>query len=290
MAQQGSGPPRYPATPQPADTDPFEDSGELPVWAGPSPIAMRRPARPARPHGGPSRPRAHAGHARRSRQRTYFWAAVAAVAAVIVLLVILLPGGSARTGAGNNGFVSSFQPGEYRTVPSVCGAVSAATLRQYLAGRRARVAPQSLSGAAESQCDWTLDHRPVYRLLDVTAQAYAPSGLASGNGSATAAATDAYGQAMQGLAHPPRATHQPSAQITAIPRLGTAAFSAFQAIPAGGDITDRVTVVVRLRNVLVTVQFSGLAHSARGRYGPVSAATLDAGALAAAKDVLGKIG
>jgi hypothetical protein len=203
---------------------------------------------------------------------------------------VLIPGGSGQTGPAGDGFVSTFQPGEFRSVPGTCGSVSAATLGQYLPGRRARVAPLSLSGNAQSQCDWTLDHKPVYRLLDVTAEAYAPNGLASGNGSATSAAKDAYSQAMRGMLHPPRATHQPAAQIAAIRHLGTVAFSAFQVITAGGDTTDRVTVVVRLRNVLITVEFSGLAHASQGGYGPASPGQLMAGAIAAARDVLGKMG
>ena len=73
-------------------------------------------------------------------------------------------------------------------------------------GRHARPLPagQAHQGRAAralrqlgNQCDWTLDHKPVYRLLQVTAQAYAPSGLASGNGSATSAAKDAYAQDLQ---------------------------------------------------------------------------------------------
>jgi hypothetical protein len=292
VAQPGSGPPRYPTTRGPFDRDSLTNADKLPAWATPSPVRTPRrrrlrssPARDSRPG-----PRAHAGRVRRTRQRAYFWGGLAGVAAIIAVLIVVLPGGSARTGTGADGFVSTFQPGEFRSVPGACSAVSAATLQQYLPGRRVRVAPLPVSGAAQSQCDWTLDRRPVYRLLDVTAQAYAPSGLASGNGSATSAAKDAFSQALRGLARPPRATHQPRARITPIPHLGTAAFSAFQAISAGGDVTNRVTVMVRLRNVLITVEFSGLAHTSRGGYGPVSPDVLIGGALAAARDILGQVG
>jgi hypothetical protein len=172
----------------------------------------------------------------------------------------------------------------------MCTSVSAATLRQFLPGKTSRAALSGLTGNSGNQCDWTLDHKPVYRLLQVTAQAYAPSGLASGNGSATSAARDAYAQVLQGDRHPPRRTHQPPARITVIPGLGTAAFSAFQVIRAGGATTDRVMVVARFRNVLVTVQFSGLQHANRGGYGPVSPGQLAAGAAAAARDVLARLG
>ena len=85
------------------------------------------------------------------------------------------------------------------------------TLSRYLPGRPTRAALPGLSGNSGNQCDWTLDHKPVYRLLQVTAQAYAPSGLASGNGSATSAAKDAYAQDLQAETHPARSTHQPPA-------------------------------------------------------------------------------
>ena len=328
MAQQGSGPPRYPRTPpEPGNqarslpdqarslpdqarslSDPFETADELPVWAAPSPLRQRRLSRSSRRRRGDGahderghdehgqgdrrlRPRARATRARRAKRRAYLWGGLAAAAAVIAaLVVVLLPGSSGQTSIGADGFVSTFQPGEYRSVPGTCSSVSAATLAQYLPGKRTRVAPLPLSGNTESQCDWTLDRKPVYRLLDVTARAYAPNGLASGNGSATAAAKDAYSQAMQGLLDPPKATRQPPASITMIRHIGTAAFSAFQVISAGGDTTDRQTVVVRLRNLLITVEFSGLAHASQGGYGPASPSQLMAGAIAAARDVLSKLG
>ena len=235
--------------------------------------------------------RARAARARRARRRLRVWGVLAGGAALIaVLIYVLLPGGGASSPAGANGFVTTYLPGEYRSVPDTCESVSAATLGRYLPGRPTRAALPGLSGNSGNQCDWTLDHKPVYRLLQVTAQAYAPSGLASGNGSATSAAKDAYAQDLQAKTHPPRSTHQPPARITAIRGLGTAAFSAFQVIKAGGDTTDRVTVVARIRNALVIVTFSGLDHASRGGYGPDSPGELAAGAAAAARDVLARIG
>jgi hypothetical protein len=258
------------------------------------------PADPAERSGHPSRPagrasrllprRVQAARARRARRRLHVWGVLAGGAAVIAVLVyVLLPGGSGASLAGANGFVSTYLPGEYRTVPDMCTAVPAATLAQYLPGKPTRAALSALSGNAGNQCDWTLDRRPVYRLLQLNAQAYAPSGLASGNGSATSAAEDAYAQALQVYRNPPRRSHLPAAQITPLRGLGTAAFSAFQVIRAGGDTTDRVTVVARYRNVLVTVEFSGLDHARRGRYGPVSPGELAAGAAAAARAALATI-
>ncbi|HEY3734460.1 MAG TPA: hypothetical protein VGL63_11130 [Streptosporangiaceae bacterium] len=286
--------------------DPFAvDEDELPAWIDPSPPPLRRPSRSSLRQGGgsehghdgrrpnragPLRPRARANRARRAKRRVYLWGGLAAAAAIIAaLVVVLLPGSSGQTHTGD-GFVSTFQPGEFRSVPGACSSVSNSTLTQYLPGPRVRVVPPSLSGNAQSQCDWTLDRKPVYRLLAVAAQAYAPNGLATGNGSATSAAKDAYGQAMLALAHPPKATHQPKASITPIGHLGTVAFNAFQVISVGGDTTDRDTVVIRLRNVMITVVFSGLAHARQGGYGPVTASQMMAGAVAAAGDMLGKVG
>src|SRR5262249_2887922 len=147
-------------------------------------------------------------------------------------------------------------------------------LDKYLPGKRSMVSLPNLPDSSGNQCNWTLDQQPVYRLLEVTAQAYAPSGLASGNGSATAAATDAYAHAMTSYQHPAHGSHQPRAQINSVPGLGSQAFSAFQVIRVTGSTTDRVTVVVRLRNVLLTAQFNGLNHASRGHYGPVSPSLL----------------
>jgi hypothetical protein len=235
--------------------------------------------------------RAQATRARRARRRLHVWGGVAGAAAVIAVgIYFLVSGGSGAAPAGANGFVTTYLPGEYRSVPDMCSVVSPATLAAYLPGKPTRASLQGLAGNSSNQCDWTLDRKPAYRLLQVTAQAYAPSGLASGNGSATSAAKDAYAQARQAKLDPPKATRQPPARLTAIPGLGTGAFSASQVIKAGGDTTDRITVVARIRNVLVTVQFSGLEHADRGGYGPVSAGQLKAGAVAAARNVLAKLG
>jgi hypothetical protein len=235
--------------------------------------------------------RAQATRARRARRRLHVWGGAGAVALIIAVVVYLLvSGGSGTSPTGSGGFVTTYLPGEYRSVPNMCASVSAATLGQFLPGKPTRAALPGLSGNSGNQCDWTLDHKPVYRLLQLTAQAYAPSGLATGNGSATSAATDAYAQMLGSNQHPARRTHLPPARITVLRGLGTVAFSAFQVIRAGGDTTDRVTVVARQRNVLVIAEFSGLARANRGGYGPVSVSQLAAGAAAAAKDALAKIG
>jgi hypothetical protein len=313
VAKQGPPPPRSSRMPEPrraaprwSDTDPADDE-ELPPWAG---LAIQprwadqqeRPSRPGRPGppGGQDgdatdtpgrRPRGRlaAARARKTRRGVVLWASVLAVAVVIAGGVWLLTRGSNSAATLPDQIVTTFQPGEFQTVPNTCTAVSSATLNQYLLGTRTKVVPNSLNGQSDSLCDWTLDARPVYRLLDVEAQAYAPNGLASGNGSATFAAIDAYRLALAGKTRPPKASQLPKAVVTTMSGLGTAAFSALQVTSAGGDTTDLLTVVIRDRNVLITVVLEGLDHSSKGGYGPVSVTQLKTGALAVARDILAQV-
>jgi hypothetical protein len=296
VAQQGSGPPRSGAA---------EDE-DYPSWAVPQHNrSARRHAMPSRRAqvaeratrpGGRRRGRAQATRARRARRRLIMLGGLVAVAALITVLVLVLPGSKPAAKGGLNGFVTTYQPGELRSVPGMCQTVSPGTLSQYLPGKLTTVNLPGLTGRSSSQCDWTLDDKPMYRLLEVTATAYAPSGLATGNGSATAAATDAYTQALQGYLHPAKVAHQPTATATVstLPGLGGPAFSAFQVITVGAGTsaeatTDRVTVLARFRNVLVTVEFSALEHTRQGGYGPVSPSVLAQGATAAVRDVLRKV-
>ena len=213
----------------------------------------------------------------------------AAVAVVVILVAVLFTlSGSPAKKTSSDGLVTTFLPGEFRTVPTVCTSVTSATLGQYLPGKLHMVAPHSLDGSAQSLCNWTLDTPPLYRVLEVTAQAYAPSGLATGDGSATFAATDAYQQALQAKRHPAKGTHLPAAAVTSLPGLGTTAFAALQVIVTRPDATDLETVVARDHNVVVTVVFQG-PHDHTARYGPVSPALLQAGAAAAARNVLSQL-
>jgi len=240
------------------------------------------PAPRVRPRG-----RQAAARARRAHRRIYLWGGVLVVAAIVGSGLYLLLGRSSPPAKQPDAMVTTFLPGEFQTTPNACTAVSPATLNQYLPGKRTVAAPASLDGGAASLCSWTLDARPVYRLLNVQAQAYSPNGLASGDGSATNAAIDGYAQALQQKTNPPKKTQLPKAVITSIPGLGSKAFSAFQKIKAGGIATDQLTVVARDRNVLVTVVFEG--DSGRGGYTAVPVSQLTAGAIAAARDVLSQL-
>ena len=223
--------------------------------------------------------------AARRRRRWLIMGGGAAVLAGAIVAVVLLTGGH-KAPAGNDAgaLVTTFQHGELRQVPNACHVVPATTVQQYLPGKANVVAPLSVSGPAGSACDWTIDQPPQYRLMELTMQAYAPNGLASGDGSATFAATDAYQLAVQELRTPPK--NSPAAARATVRELtgfGDAAFTAQQVFHVGGAVTDVATVMVRYHNVVVTVTLNGLAHSNKGNYGPVSQSQLAQAAMAFAQ-------
>jgi hypothetical protein len=266
--------------------------GDAEPWTGERPDEDDRWSRVSPPDTGLPEPgfrrRMAAARSKRRSRMVWVWGgAVAAVAVIVAVLLFSLGGGQPAKKASPAGLVTTYQPGEFRTVPNACTAVTPATLGQYLPGNRRMIAPHSLDGSAQSLCSWTLDARPVYRVLEVTVQAYAPSGLATGNGSATEAAVDAYQQALQAKRHPAKDTHLPTGTVTGVARLGTAAFAVLQVVPASGDPTDLETVVARDRNAIVTVVFQG-PHRRVGRYGPVPPGLLQAGAIAAARDIVSR--
>ena len=297
--------------------DAFDDrlDEEAPPWAGlgvhpTGPGGQRRPARdpggraavasPDRdwpPDGDEDWPpeertearrgRRAAARARKSRRRLLVGCGAAVALAVIAAAVLWVtstwPFQGSAAPAVSNPAVTTFQPGEFRSVPNTCGAISPALLSQYLPGKVTRVS-QALGSATQSQCTWTLDRRPDFRVLTVSSQAYAPSLLASGDGSATFSAIDAYGQTLQGLQNPPKGSKAPRAQLGTAVGLGRNAFTALQAFRVAGDTTDEITVVVRDRNVLIDITMQGQQRG--GGFGPVPVATLRAAALAAAHEVL----
>lgn len=290
-------PPRRPAgfrRPGPGVPPDYQDEDPAP-WAGLPPV---RPARPASddPMGPdalpqdepvPDLPRAPGGRARRkAARRRRRWAVMIAALVVVaggVIAAIVVPGGPAPAPVTPDGLITTFQPGELQTVPAACGTVPAATVQSYLPGHVKQASPLPIDGSAESACDWTIDRAPVYRLLELNLLAYAPSGLASGDGSATYAAIDAYTQTLQNLQNPPKHSAEPRATTVMLSGLGNEAFTATQVFSRGGAVTDVATVVVRYHNVVVTVTLDGLQHSNRGNYGPVSLPSLSSAALAFAQ-------
>jgi hypothetical protein len=269
VTEQGSLPPRTPADPvadRPDDVAPVD-------W-------------PACPLSGRTRGRGERGR----RNGPLTWAVLAAVVVVaVVVAVVVIPGGSGPATVTPGSLITTFLPGEIQKVPGACPAIPAATVGSYLPGKPKVAAPPPLDGALDSQCDWTVDARPVYRLLQLDIQAYTPNGLASGTGSATFAAIDAYAGALQAKQDPPAGTGAPRAQVTTVPGLGTAAFTATQVYQVGGAITDAATTVIRYRNVVITVVLNGLDRSNRGGYGPVSMSELSAGSLAVARAAFAKL-
>jgi hypothetical protein len=220
-----------------------------------------------------------------------FWAIPAVVVIVIaVVVVVLAVPGSKPAPVTPGSLITTFLPGEIQKVPAACPSVPSATLSTYLPGQTKQAAPPALDGVLDSQCDWTLDQRPTYRLLQLDIRAYTPSGLATGTGSATFAAIDAYASAMQEKQDPAPNTGAPKGQVTVIKGLGTAAFTATQVYQVGGAITDVATTVIRYRNVLVTVILNGLDKSNNGHYGPVSMTELSAGSQAVARAAFAKVG
>jgi len=285
----GSWPTAGPARPQ--DPVPFADGPpqqeQVPAWAGPDSGDEEAAASPPRAPGGRAAraaPSGRAGRAARRRRRRWLLLLAGLVAAAGgVIAGVLLAGGPAPAPVVPGALITTFQPGELQQVPSACRSVPAATVRLYLPGPVRATSPLPVDGAAQSACDWTIDQAPVYRLFQLNVLAYAPSGLASGNGSATFAAIDAYDSALAQMRYPPAHSADPRATVTTVGGVGNEAFSAQQVFRRGGAVTDVATVVVRYHNVVVTATMNGLQHSNRGSYGPVSMSQLASAALAFAQ-------
>jgi hypothetical protein len=241
------------------------------------------PGPPQRPPRG-----AAGGRGRRSRRSPWFWPAVglAVVGALVVVAALIHGGGQGSASQRPGAMVTTFMPGEIQNVPAACTVVPGAVLDQYLRGRSKPAAAQPLEGKATSQCSWSVDRPGTYRFMALSVEAYAPNGLASGNGSATQAAQDAFAAAKVAKQFPPKKSGDPKAIVTTVPGLGQEAFSADQHFMRGA-LLDMVTLVARYRNVLVTVIFEARSG---GRFGGDPVSTLTAGAQAAARNALAKLG
>ena len=295
----------------PDDTD-----ADLPAWAGPGNYAARaggnRRAAAAPPyagghasdastqvddreHEGPAdaatgtprsrigarrQGRAAATRLRKSRRRVYRWSVVGIAVCVVGAVIAVV---ATQSSPKPTPYVTALLRGEFKSVPSACSSVSPAVFTQYLPGHMTTTNEQS--GATQSQCSFTVDAKPVFRLLEVSAQAFEPFAAASGNGSASRNAADNLAVAKAALLLPPKRSLLSRAQITPLPQLGKQAFAAYQRETASGIVSDVVTVVALDRNVLITVQLS--AQETQG-FSPTPVATLQAGATAAARDMLAK--
>jgi hypothetical protein len=273
---------------------------DVPSWAEPDSVE----AFSARWHrrGLDSRDERRSG--RRQHRRTLI--AAGGAAAVAIAVAVYFFAFSSSNGSANPNFgslVTSFLPGEVQSVPDACGTVPDATLSQYLPGTTKQAAPPLNSGT-NTECSWTLDNPPTWRVLEAQIVAYTPSALVAnpdgsglvpaGNGSATYAAEAAFASFEYGLATPSKSSGEPKATIVSLPGMpggnDTSAFSATQVFNKNGETTDVATVYVRYRNVIVTAVVQGLEQSSGAkRYGPVSMSDLTAAATAVARQVTAKI-
>jgi hypothetical protein len=192
------------------------------------------------------------------------------VVVVVVVAVQFLHSPAAVVG----GPITSLQKGEYGSVPDACRSVPAAILRQYLGAAPKSIRPQP------GQCTFTVDAKPRFRQLNVQVQALQPN-AGYGNGSATADAKYTLAQQRALLAKPARRAPWPPATITPV-GLGDKAFVAVQ-VYRSGVVANKVTVLVRYRNVLITTYLLG---DVSGGFGPAPISEMRAGALAAASALL----
>jgi hypothetical protein len=309
--QQGQSPAQPPqglqAQPQPgrsqqpqwADPEQGRHEEDVPSWAEPDSVE----AFSARWHRRGLDSRDDRRTDRRKRRRTLF--AIGGALAVVIAVSVYFLGFRSSGGSTNLGFgslVTTFLPGEVQSVPDACNTVPSATLSQYLPGTTKQAAPPLNSGT-NTECTWTLDNAPTYRVLEVQIEAYTPSALVAnpngsglvpaGNGSATYAAEAAFASAEHTLETPAANSGQTKAAIAALSGMpggnDTSAFSATQTLGKNGD-TDVATVYVRYRNVIITAVVQGLNQTTGAKkYGPVSMSDLTAAATTVARQVAAKI-
>jgi flagellar basal body-associated protein FliL len=252
------------------------DEEEVPAWAG------------LGPEGSPPS-RGDQSAARRKKRRLITIGAAVVVVAGAVGGYLAFSGNTGPANVVSNDLITTFLPGELQQVPNACDAVSSATMSQYMPGQLKSAAPPLNSGL-QSQCTWTLDNPPTYRVLEVDVQAYSPSGLASGDGSATFAAIDAFEEAQTAKQDPGAKSGEPDATITTSQVSGNNAFQAVQVYQSAHAAMYVVTEVVRYRNVLITTVVDGLQESTGTKhYGPVSETELTAQAQAVAQGATAKV-
>ncbi|HXT92607.1 MAG TPA: hypothetical protein VN714_25515 [Trebonia sp.] len=226
------------------------------------------------------------------KRRRLLIAGGAVVALAIAVTIYLVSGGPGAASLGFGNFVTNFLPGEMQTVPNPCTTVSQSTLNQYLPGKTKQASPPQNSGAF-TECTWTLDSQPTFRVIDVQVQAYSPSGLASGNGSATFAAQDAFQMDEIGYTKPNPKGGQSTAKVTDLTGMPggteTSAFQATQVTERGGATVDETYVYVRYRNVIVQVKVDGLNQDSGGKHYTAAMSDLTPAANAVAKEMAAQI-
>jgi hypothetical protein len=291
--------PSQQSQPQWADAQPGRPEEAVPSWAEPDSVE----AFSARWHRRGLDSRGDRRTDRRKRRRTLF--AIGSALVVVIAVAVYFLGFNSSNGSPNLGLgslVTQFLPGEVQSVPDACNTVPSATLSQYLPGTTKQAAPPLNSGT-NTECSWTLDDAPTYRVLQVQIVAYTPSALVAnpngtglvpaGNGSATYAAEAGFASSEYSLAHPASDSGQPKATIAALSGMpggnDTSAFLSTQVFSKNGQ-NDDATVYVRYRNVIVTASLQGLNQTTGAKkYGPVSMSDLTAAAKVVAREVIAKI-
>ncbi len=176
-------------------------------------------------------------------------------------------------------------------------------MSQYLPDSPKQAAPPLNSGT-DSQCSWTTDDAPTYRVLEVQVEAYTPSALVAnsngtglvpeGNGSATYAAEAAFASDDYNLVNPAAKSGQPAAKVADISGMpggnDTSAFSATQVLePERRDLRrgERLRPLPERHHHRV----DGRARPGSGakKYGPVVMSDLTAAAKTVATQVAGQI-
>ena len=287
------------AQPQWADPQPERHEEEVPSWAEPDSVE----AFSARWHRRGLDSRDDRRTDRRKRRRTLF--VIGGAVAVVIAVAVYFFGFNSSNGSANLGLgslVTTFLPGEVQSVPDACNAVPTASLNKYLPGTTKQAAPPLNSGT-NTECTWTLDSAPTYRVLEVQIVAYTPSALVAnpngsglvpaGNGSATYAAEAAFASSEYTLETPAAKSGQPKATVVSLSGMpggnDTSAFSATQVFAKNGQ-TDVATVYVRYRNVIITTVVQGLDEpSGAKKYGPVSMSDLTTAATTVAREVAAKV-
>ena len=202
------------------------------------------------------------------------WGSVAAVAAVIAIAIYYL----LEPSAAPRPYVTSLLKGEFSSVPNACRVISAPALKEYLTGSPSK-AVQMFGAATKSECTFSVDGKQTFRELDITNQAYTPSLIAPGDGSATSYARYTFNQTELVLATPPKNSAQPRATIAPLSGLGSQALAAVQLYRQRSK-TDLVIVLVRVHNVVITVKlWASVGHG----FAPVSIPQLRFYAVAAAR-------
>jgi hypothetical protein len=257
--------------------DPW-DGEEPPEWPEEGTRPAEAPVPDPPPGGRRSGRRAAAARLRKSRRRVLRWTGVAIVVCVIAAGVAAIV---THHSSPKLPYVTSLLKGEFKSVPDTCKVLPAATLRQYLPGPASRVQPADT--ATSSECSFTMDSKPNFLVLTISAQSFQPFAAASGNGSASQNALDAFTAAKALLIQPPKNAPLPKATISPLTGLGRQAYVGVQVGHTGGIKRDVATVSVLDRNAIITVTTSG---QESGGFGPVAVGTLQADARAVAALVL----